>query len=697
MNLHEKLPPQPFRQFSVWRDIPPVHAYLLAAVLGIALFLELYPLSFVLGHGAFFDTSDPAQHVTGWRYYAQDAWHFPLLKTTRLNYPAGVSIAFTDSIPLAALLFKPFVAWLPENFHYFGLWHGLVYLTQAIAATFLLRALGVKHVPGLIAAVVLTLVWPALIWRLHHTSLMTHSIILATLGCYVSGREEQWRPATAAVGMIGIALLALLIHPYLFAMSYALFLMYLADIGLRTPGPVRWRLPLILVPLSLAAILGIAWSLGYLGPSSATDGFGTFSMNLQAPFCSGKFYPCGELPTNSPQGEGFNYLGAGVLLLIAVALIMRLRDIGDLLRRYPALAVGMTLFAVYAVSNRILWHEHLLFSYHVPSVFAKLVNTFRASGRFFWPVGYALLFMALAVLLRRPVKWALPLLVIALPLQWVDVHPLREVIRDLVSRPGKQDLNAWQTVMTGIKRVNLYPAYTCDRTNEAIYGFFQRLATQYHATLDTGHVARATPDCALNQDKFAKPFEGDALYVMAAAKLDKPLAIPGGFLHAIQAGQCGLNGEALVCRTSGSPETWSGPLTMKAISPITSRASHWDGAALQTLIGKPEGTRMVSDKAGYLSFGPYIDLLPGRYRMRIHYRADAPRNTALGRWDVVYINPQRVITEAAAGVISGTANEVVTINAIITIARGHAGPWEIRTELLGLARVEVLGIDVEPE
>ncbi len=697
MSLHATHTPSQFSRFSVWRDIPPVYAYLLAAALGIALFLELYPLSFVLGHGAFFETSDPAQHVTGWRYYAQDAWHFPLLQTTRLNYPAGVSIAFTDSIPLAALLFKPVVAWLPEDFHYFGLWHGLVYITQAIAATFLLRALGVKHVPGLIAAVVLTLVWPALIWRLHHTSLMTHSIILATLGCYVRGREAQWRPAAAGLSMVGIALLALLIHPYLFAMSYSLFLMYLVDIGLRTPGHMRWRLPLVLVPLSLATILGIAWGMGYLGQSSTTDGFGIFSMNLQAPFCSGKLYPCGELPTNSPQGEGFNYLGAGVWLLIAAALIMRLRDIGDLLRRYPALAVGMVLFVLYAVSNRIVWHEHLLFSYQVPSVFTKIVNTFRASGRFFWPVGYALLFIALTVLLRRPAKWALPLVVVALPLQWVDVHPHREVIRDLVSRPGKADLKTWQTVMTGVKRVNLYPAYTCDRTNEAIYDFFQRLATQYNATLDTGHVARATPDCALNQDKFAKPFEDDALYVMAAAKLDKPLAIPKGYLHAIQAGQCGLNGEVLVCRTTGSPEAWSGPLALKAIAPIVSKTSRWDGASLPSLIGNAEGTSMVSDKAGYLSFGPYAYMLPGRYRVRILYRAEAPRDVAVGRWDAVYINVQREITEAASGVISGTANEVATINGIITVPRGYAGPWEIRTELLGLARVELLSIDVEPE
>jgi len=697
MSSHATKAPSTFSRSSIWRDIPAAYAYALAAILGIALFLELYPVSFLLGHGAFFETSDPAQHVTGWRYYAQDTWHFPLLHTTRLNYPVGVNIAFTDSIPLAALLFKPFVAWLPADFHYFGLWHGLVYLTQALAATFLLRALGVKHVPGLIAAVFLSLIWPALIWRLHHTTLMTHSIILASLGCYVRGREALWHPMRAALGMVVIALLALMIHPYLFAMSYSLFLMYLVDLGLRTQGPARWRLPSVLVPLSLAMIFAIAWSLGYLGQGSTTDGFGTFSMNLQAPFCSGGLYPCGALPPGSPQGEGFNYLGAGALLLIAVALITRLRDIGGLLRRYPALAVGMALFALYAVSNRITWHGEVLLAYPVPGFLEKLVNTFRASGRFFWPVGYALLFTALAVLLRRPAAWALPLLIVALPLQWVDVRPHREAVRDIASRPGKGDLLAWKTAMTGVKRVNIYPAYTCDHTSEAIYDFFQRLATEYDATLDTGHIARATADCALNQDKFAKPFEQDALYVMAAAKLDKPLAVTTGFRQAIQAGQCGVIGEALVCRASGAPETWSGPLALKTMAPVLPRLSHWDGAALPTLVGKVEGKSLVSDKAGYLSFGPYVSLLPGTYRVRIHYQGDAPAGVQLGRWDAIHTSPQGVVSEATAGPIMGSANEVATIDGIITVPRGHAGPWEIRMLVLGLARVHLLGIDVVQE
>jgi hypothetical protein len=695
MTMHAKHPSRfPVMQ-AIWRDIPAVHAYLIAALCGIVLFLELYPISFVLGHGAFFETSDPAQHVTGWLYYAQDTWHFPLLHTTRLNEPAGVSIAFTDSIPLAALLFKPFVAWLPPGFHYFGLWHGVVYLTQALAATFLLRALGVRHLPGLLAAVFLTLIWPALIWRMPHSSLLTHGVILGTLGCYVHGREGSWRPLTAALGMVGIALLAVMIHPYLFAMSYAIFLMYLAELGLARQGRDAWRGPLALVPVSLAIVLLMAWGLGYFGQPSTSDGFGTFSMNLTAPFCSGGLYPC-HMPSGG-QGEGFNYLGAGVLALIALAILTRLREIGRLIHRYPALTAGMVMFALYAISNRVTWRGDLLLSYPLPHVLDKVVNTFRASGRFFWPVGYALLFAALAVLLRRPAFWALPMIAVALPLQWIDVRPHREGVRNAAAMPSRHDVAPWETALSGVRHIHLYPAYGCDRTDEKIYGLFQRLGAAYRATLDTGHIARAMPDCAANRERFGATFEDDGLYVMSADKLDQPLGIPAGFRRALEAGQCGLTGDLLACRAVGAPAAWGAALAMKPVTLRPPTASHWDGAALPTLVGQPEGKELLASAPGYLSFGPYTPLLPGRYRFRIRYRGDAATDVTQGLWDIVRTDARDVTTQAASGPLTGTASQPATIDGIITVPREQAGRWEIRTQLLGPGSLRLIGLDIERE
>ena len=122
-------------------------AYFIAIAIACAFVAYQFPVSFLMGNSTVFDYGDIAQHVSGWWYYAKDSWHFPLLHTTRLDHPTGVSIAYTDSIPSLALPFKVlitlFPSLLPEHFHYVGLWTGLVFVSQAVAATFLMRALGV--------------------------------------------------------------------------------------------------------------------------------------------------------------------------------------------------------------------------------------------------------------------------------------------------------------------------------------------------------------------------------------------------------------------------------------------------------------------------------------------------------------------------------------------------------------------------
>lgn len=687
------------RTFSIWQDLPARYVYALAAALGLALFFSRYPVSFLLGHGGFFETSDPAQHVTGWRYYAQDGWHFPLFHTRRLNYPDGVNIAFTDSIPLAAILFKPLVPWLPAGFHYFGIWHAVVYVSQAVAATFLLRSFGVRHLPGLLAAVIFSLAWPALLWRLAHASLMTHSVILIALGCYVRGREMHWAPLRAALGIAAISLIGLMIHPYLFAMGYALFLMFLIELGIKQ-GRRMWLASALLLVGSLAATLGVAALLGYIGKSSTTDGFGAFSMNLLAPFCSGALYQCAILPPGSPQGEGVNYLGAGVLLLMVVVLITRRAEAARMLRSYPVLVIGMAGLTFYALSNRVFLDTDLLLTYPLPSFANTLVNTFRASGRFFWPVGYGLLFATLALLLRRPAAWTLPVLALALVVQWVDTAPYRNGVWHFASLPSQDDLQPWKAAMDGVAHINLYPAYGCDDSSEALYSFFQRLGAGYGATLDTGHVARYTPDCPLNKTNFDSDFAPDHLYVMAAQQLIDPSSIRNGFRKALQAGQCGIWREAVVCRAQGTPATWGKALDLlPADVRLLKQTTHWDGAALPTLIGRPAGTRMLAPagKTGFLNFGPYVTLVPGHYRFAIHYQGDAPAARVLGRWDVQYLGSDKQYTEFGSGPLLGTAGEPAVINGIIDVPIGHAGRWEIRTTLDGQGDVQLIGLDLERE
>jgi hypothetical protein len=252
----------------LWRDLSPAAAGCLALTLAIAFILHIYPIAFIAGHGRIFEEGDGAQHVAGWLFYASDGWHFPLLRTERLNHPDGISIVFTDSIPLAALLFKPFASWLPAHFHYLGLWHVVIFVTQALAATLLARALDLRHVLATVSAPLLAMTWPALLFRsAGHTALMTHGIVLCALALYFLGRHGKWSSRSTTWCFMALCLVGLTVHPYFLAFSYPLFLASLADHAIAGEGWKR-QWPRVIGATAAIGIVGAV--VGYFTGDTTT-------------------------------------------------------------------------------------------------------------------------------------------------------------------------------------------------------------------------------------------------------------------------------------------------------------------------------------------------------------------------------------------------------------------------------------------
>ena len=90
----------------------------LGALLGAAVFLLVYglpPLN--VANDAFcrggYIEKDIQQHYAGWLFYRSSALGWPLGVTQAVNAPQGVSVAYTDSIPLLAVLCRPLAAALP--------------------------------------------------------------------------------------------------------------------------------------------------------------------------------------------------------------------------------------------------------------------------------------------------------------------------------------------------------------------------------------------------------------------------------------------------------------------------------------------------------------------------------------------------------------------------------------------------------
>lgn len=643
----------------LWREAPSSTAYAAALLMAMALVLHLYPLSFLAGHGLYFEGGDAASHVAGWLFFEKDGWHFPLLKSVRMNAPEGTSIAFADSIPLLALLLKPFRTLLPDGFHYFGLWHGFSYLLQAAAAVFLIRSLKVRHLPGALLAAAFAITWPALTHRLGHTALMTQGLLLVALGIYFRSFQTTWSLARTSISFIALTCTALLIHPYLLAMTYPVFIACLLarhqQSRLTLAQGARW------IIASLAALLLIMYVGGYfIGKGAAIGGFGVYSMNLLSPFCGGLL--CAPVDATGGQDEGFNYLGAGILLLLPIALTLQGADLFRALRRHWPLTLVMAVFLLYAASDRIFLGQLLLLDLPLPRLLEGAFGIFRVSGRFFWLVGYGVLFAVLVTLLRRQSGALLLIVVAALALQWHDTRSLRERVQFATRLPPNLELAPWRSALAGLQSIEIYPAYGCGDTPTEDYVRYQYIAANLGLTINSAYTARAAVHCDQKNAFSQAPAQDGQLYVRAGF-LRNSLDLPPLFQQAIAAGDCMLDTVHLICAKNHSGASWG---TVGAALTLQQQefSAHWGAAQLPSLIGHLQGNRLVPrspGQAGYLSYGPYIDLPAGVYQHRIDYLSQADDTATVGNWDLVGQQASGTVVTLASGPLMGTSGKSIAL------------------------------------
>jgi hypothetical protein len=678
----------------LYRDLKKWPAYLLATFISFFYVLTLFPMHFFMGEAAFFQSGDIAQHISGWLAYAADVWRWPLLFTNRINYPDGVSIAFTDSIPLLAILLKPFVQFFPPGFHYFGIWQGISFFLQGIASVFLMRALGIRHVLSLVAALVFTLTWPSLIWRTAHTSLTTHWLILTALGLYFCGQSGRFSFLKITSSFFILCTLALLIHPYFVPFCFLIFSAYLIDISIKKESSVfnlAWAAALGLL------IIGLGKVLGYLGGNTADGGFSQFSFNLAAPFCGGSFTPCFKDATGG-QGEGFNYLGIGFLFLAVAGLAVYGKRAVLMLKEYPAIFTIALLLTFYALSNKIYFQNYLLAEYVLPEFARQLTSTFRASGRFFWMTGYLLLFVVLSIWLKQRERYV-PLIVgVAMIIQIIDLQPLRRHLVEMVDRPLQVEDKRLSALLANIDEIKIYPVFGCANVPSDIYLQYQLLGTQYGKILNTAYMARSTPDCVGKSREFHESLARGALYVLPTEYLQRPqFMLPSGFVEALQQEKCVQLDLALVCLSDSSRSVRKYLGLEKAIPEyrLPRNSYRWAAAELPTQVGVPDAGRLFAREGaeGYMTFGPYVMLSAGVYKVSISYSSENDDLANPNTWDVMS-NKGAKPGEFAKGVFIPTAGKNGKTIGTISLDQPTEA-MEIRSFFRGKGRFRIDDVTVE--
>ena len=411
------------------------------AAMGILVFLLIYgPSTLNVTYDSWiyagYAEQDIVQRYAGWMFYRAADWGWPLTVAGNLGVPNGTSIVYTDSIPLAALFFKLLSPHLPANFQYFGLYNFLNIALQGGFAMWLVRHFRFGRAYSLLGSL-LFLVTPIFLERVfRHDALASQWLILAALLLYLRARNREKFPFW---GFWVLCVLAPAIHTYFVPMVYALLAAALCEYALRKR---QWRHPLLWLGSCFAGTLVMAYALGILtrGGGGAAWGFGHYSMNLNALFNPSSFdvfAPQGYLhwsrlvlvqPQFEGQYDGFQYLGAGILLVwlcMAGYGLWRLYGVAKskdkkplykaaafLKTHIPLLVVCFCLF-LFSLSHVVRFASVELFTLPLPQAALDLCGVFRASGRLFWPCTYLLTLAPLVFVGRMlPRRW--PLLVLSL-------------------------------------------------------------------------------------------------------------------------------------------------------------------------------------------------------------------------------------------------------------------------------------------
>jgi Family of unknown function (DUF6311) len=414
-----------------------VAAYAIGLAVGLAAVALMLPPATVAGTGALWrwPGGDLAQNLTGHLAVQAPGWHWPPLLAPSLAWPHGMSAAMTDSNPLVSLVAKLLAGVVEHPVNLLGAWLAASWFLQPLAAVFAVRSFATdRPAPGrgpgplgweaALAAAVLAVTYPALLARYMHINLLGHFTLLLAIGLALRLAARPTARRWLAAG--GVLAVAVLVQPYLFVFAAAVLAApVVQEVASRRPGALRTAVSFLLaaaVPVAIYKLLS--------GTVGAGDrGFGYFSMNLLSPVWpqrSGLFGP--ELPFVDGTGgqyEGFNYLGAGGLLLVAAALVVQLRRPGPGWRRWWGLIVVLIALTLVALTPRVYAGRTLVLPLSIHP-WDQVFTLVRSSGRAFWPVGYTLLLGAVACLSARlPRPWLGAALGAALLLQWLDTAPLR--------------------------------------------------------------------------------------------------------------------------------------------------------------------------------------------------------------------------------------------------------------------------------
>lgn len=496
-------------------------AIIIGAIIGLSLAMILIGVKTLkpTNIGWIMNETDRRQHFLSWNFFVKDSWNFPLGFYKNWGCPNGMSVIFTDSIPIAAVFFKMFKLILPPIFQYLGMW---LYLSFILMGAFI-GIIFNKITDKLTIKVLATLFFiptPMMFLRIGgHTSLTSHWLVLWAIYLLINEKYEikhliSW---TILVG------LTVIIHPYFLFMVYIIFIIYIFK-GILIDKKLNIKKSISFIGITVALVFFLMYVNGYFKVNAQVldVGFGWFSFNL-----NGFFNPIGtsqfmnSFLAFSGQYEGFAYLGFGGILLVFLAVIDLLRNGFDKAnaKLYITLIVTCIIFTMISLSNNITWAGHLI-SIPIGKTLTKIWTMVRATGRMIWPVWYIMTIYSFFKIIKSSKKNVTIIVLIILGLQIWDLSGMYIKTRNefIYQKKWKNPLKDefWNKVKKEYKHI-------CVTEKLGDYGPIAYFASMNNFDMDYGYFARnpKTLENKLKENKEAilnGTFKTDSLYIVAYNK-----------------------------------------------------------------------------------------------------------------------------------------------------------------------------------
>lgn len=347
----------------------------MGAAIGMTIAFWVFGVDFFRGQDAYWNLvqGDAGSGLSALRYFLDEPWGFPLLEARGLNAPDGINIAFTDSLPVLALVAKVLRPLGIEANQWFALWYLAIYTLQGLFAVVAVRAFGVRSwaVEGGVAAIAVSA--PIMMLRTWHPGLAGQFTLLAAWAIvgHLRHSDKQRLVRWLAVGLI---VLSLFIHVYLvLGCSVIIGSALLGEVAI---GRMSLRSALSWFGGLFTTVLVIAGLGGYFQAGASTvNGYYLWGVHLAGPIAPqwSRLWPGDEwiLQANG-SFEGFNWLGAGWVLLLFVVgvgvvvaalgsdadsrLATRANGLASVVRAYQVTLAALVVLGLYAVTPFVRIH-----------------------------------------------------------------------------------------------------------------------------------------------------------------------------------------------------------------------------------------------------------------------------------------------------------------------------------------------------